>query len=161
MDWKSLFLSADGRIGKKEFWIGWVILFAASIVLGMIPLIGQIASIALIYPSVCVFSKRLHDFGKSGWLAAVPYVVGLVGTIVAFMIGGAGIFAAAMSGQGGDDPAAAAAAMSGMGGALAIFGLIFLFYIAYTLWVGLSSGDPGENRYGPAPADGQVGAPVL
>ena len=66
MNWQFLFLSANGRIGQKDFWIGFLILFVAGIILGMIPVLGQIISIALIYPWVCLYSKRLHDFGKTG-----------------------------------------------------------------------------------------------
>lgn len=155
MDWKHLFLSADGRIGQKDFWVGWLILFVAGLVLGLIPFIGQIAAIVLIYPSVCVFSKRLHDMGKSGWLAAAPYIVGIVALIIAIMMGGAGIVTAALSGNAENDPAAAAAVLSGLGGAVGVMMLAGVFGIAFTLWVGLSKGDPGENRYGPAP-----GAPL-
>ena len=161
MDWKNLYLSADGRIGKKEFWIGWIVLFAVGIVANLIPLINMIAGFVLIYPTVCVYSKRLHDSGKTGWLAALPYAVFIVAMVIGIAMFGTGIFAAAMSGSSGNDPAAAAAAMSGMGGFFGVMGLAFLFYIAFTLWVGLSNGDPGENRYGPPPGGAGGAAPSV
>ena len=132
MDWKTLFLTANGRIGQKDFWIGWVILFAAGFILGMIPFLGMIIGIALIYPNVCVFSKRLHDFGKSGWLAAVPYAIACVGLILMMVVGGAGM-------------------MASLGGAMLILLLMFVAGVAFLLWVGLTKGDPGENQYGPPP----------
>lgn len=148
MDWKTLFLTADGRIGKRDFWIGFAILFVAGLVLGMIPLLGQIVSIALIYPWVCVYSKRLHDMGKTGWLVLAPVGVMVVAFIIAFMMGGAALMGAGMAGS---DAAAGTAAMAGMGGAALVILLACLANLAFLLWVGLSNGDPGENRFGPPP----------
>jgi uncharacterized membrane protein YhaH (DUF805 family) len=144
MDWKKLFLDANGRIGQKDFWIGFVILFVIGIILQMIPKIGQIAGILLLYPWVCLYSKRLHDMGKTGWLQLIPIAVFCVAMILAFITGGA----AMLTGAAGGNPAAA---MAGMGMAGLIFGLAFLVWIGFLLWVGLSKGEPGENQYGPAP----------
>jgi hypothetical protein len=36
MDWKALFFSADGRIGRSAFWIGWLVLLGVNVVLGWI-----------------------------------------------------------------------------------------------------------------------------
>ena len=145
MNCQFLFLSANGRIGQKDFWIGWLILFVANIVLGMIPVLGMLISLALIYPSICIYSKRLHDFGKTGWLAAVPFAIGLVAGVFAMFAGGAAMFGAA-SGN-------AAAASGGFMAALAGMGLVMLLafaaWIGFTLWVGLSKGDPAANQYGP------------
>jgi uncharacterized membrane protein YhaH (DUF805 family) len=144
MNWQYLFLRADGRIGQKDFWLGWLILFVAGIVLGMIPLLGMLISLALIYPNVCVFSKRLHDFGKTGWLAAAPYVILLVASVIAMAMGGAAMFSA-MSGS----AAGTAAAMTGLGLGMGIFVLAGLACLAFLLWVGLTKGDPAPNKYGP------------
>ena len=85
MDWKSLFLSADGRIRRSEFWIGWLVIFAVNALLGwVIPLL----SILLIYPTVCIFSKRLHDMGKTGWLQLAPIVVQHAGAVARHRITG-------------------------------------------------------------------------
>ena len=144
MNWQYLFLRADGRIGQKDFWLGWLILFAAGIILGMIPLLGMIIGLALIYPNVCLYSKRLHDFGKSGWLAAVPYAIFVVAGIIAAVTGGASMLGA-MTGS----ATGAAAAMTGMGLALGVFALAGLACIAFLLWIGLTKGDPAANQYGP------------
>jgi uncharacterized membrane protein YhaH (DUF805 family) len=148
MDWKTLFLTADGRIGKRDFWIGFAILFVANLVLGMIPFLGMLISLLLIYPTVCIYSKRLHDAGRTAWLMLVPFGVVVVCMIIAFMMGGAALMGAGMAGS---DSAAGAAAMAGMGGAALVIMLGFLVNIAFVLWVGLSNGDPGENRFGPPP----------
>jgi len=151
MDWKNLFLSPGGRIGQKEFWIGWVILFVIGIILNYLPqgikMIGSVISLAMIYPTVCVYSKRLHDAGRSGWLAALPYAVAIIGVILAVIVGGAGMLAM-LSG----DTSAAAGGMAGVGMAGLIMLGILVFYIAYTLWVGLAKSDPAPNQYGPPPS---------
>ena len=72
IDWARLFLSADGRIGRQTFWIAVVILFIANAVLVMIPIIGWLVNILLFWSAIAVFTKRLHDFGRTGWWQIVP-----------------------------------------------------------------------------------------
>ena len=145
MDWQKLFLSAQGRIGQKDFWIGFAILFVANLVLGMIPILGMLISLALIYPNVCVYAKRLHDFGKTGWLILAPIGITFLLGIIAGVVGGGAMMAAASSG--GDS-----AGMAAMFGSMGIFLLIiFIVNIAFLLWVGLTKGDPATNQYGPPP----------
>ena len=149
MDWKTLFLSANGRIGRQPFWIGVAILFVAGMVLNFIPIIGQLAALALTYCWVCLYSKRLHDFGKTGWLAALPFALILVLMIVSIMsLGGM----AAMGAFSGSEDAMAGAAMGGMGVMALASMLIALLALAFLLWVGLTPGEPGANRYGEPPA---------
>lgn len=149
MDWKSLFFTADGRISRQTFWIGVLILFAVNIVLGWIPLIGWLISLVTIYCSVCLYSKRLHDMGKSGWLQLAPWAVGLVLCLIGFAIGGTAMMAGwAMHPDGYDmNPAA----FAGMGVAAGFVGLASLVGLAFLLWAGLTPGEAGENRYGPSP----------
>lgn len=142
-DWKTLFLEPNGRIGQKDYWIGVGILFAAGLVLGWIPLIGTLVSLASIYFGICVSSKRLHDMGKSGWLAAIPYGVTALAVVLSAMtfIGGM------MSAGYGDD----FGAMAGMGGAVSLWGLAFLVNLGFLIWLGVTAGQPGDNLYGPPP----------
>ncbi|AOM42910.1 DUF805 domain-containing protein [Xenorhabdus hominickii] len=68
--------SFKGRIGRKEFWVGIGICFALIFILltlhGMNILSMNYAAIGvvlLLYPTVAIFSKRLHDRNKSsGWV---------------------------------------------------------------------------------------------
>lgn len=143
LDWKALFLDAKGRIGQKDYWIGIGILFAAGIVLGWVPLIGTIVSIASIYFGVCVSSKRLHDMGRSGWLAAIPYGV----TALAVVLSAATMFGGIMSAANGSD----FGALAGMGAATSVWGLAFLVNIGFLIWLGVTAGQPGDNAYGPSP----------
>ena len=149
MDWKFLFFSADGRISRQTFWIGALILLGIGVVLGWIPILGWLISLALIYCWVCLYSKRLHDFGKSGWLQLAPLAI----TIVLFGIGMAGMGgAAAMGAFSGHDETAQAAMMGGAGLAALCMGLAFLIGIGFLLWVGLTPGEAGANKYGEPPA---------
>ena len=114
---------------------------------GWIPLLGFILSIALIWPNLAITVKRLHDMGHTGWLAAIPYVVGIVGTIIAVMMMGASVFmnAAALENE---DPAAILALI---GPAFGLFGLMFLVGLGFLLWIGLTDSQRGDNRFGPNP----------
>ena len=147
IDFQSLLFSFQGRTRRSHFWIAWLLIFAASIVLGWIPLLGLLVSLVLIWPNVAITVKRLHDMGQSGWLAAIPYAVGLVGTIVAFgMIGMSAV--ANAGGIDSDDPAAALALFAPVFG---LFGVMFLVGIGFLLWIGLTDSQPGDNKYGPNP----------
>ncbi len=147
MDWTKLFFSPDGRIGRQAYWIGWLVLFGANSLLGWTGIVPILA----IYCWVCISAKRFHDMGKSGWLAAIPVTVGFVVPIVAMMVFGAGIVLAAINGE-NNDPAAAAAVMSGLGSALLLILVAGLVGLVFLIWQGVAQSDPNENRYGPPPA---------
>lgn len=149
MDFQKLFLSANGRIGRSEFWAGWCILFVANLVLHFIPVIGWIAALVMIYCWVCVYSKRLHDMGKSGWLQIIPMVVMFGGVIFAVVAGIGAVIGAGASG--GSDAAAVTAALGGVGIMFLVLALCLLISLGFLLWVGLSASEPGDNRYGPSP----------
>jgi uncharacterized membrane protein YhaH (DUF805 family) len=148
-DWKRLFLSADGRIGRQEFWIGFLLMLGVSVILRFIPILGTLATLALIYPQVCVGSKRLHDIGKSGYLMILPFGVCAIGFIAAGIFGGMAVMGSIMGGSSG--ASALGASLAGMGLAAGLAGLAVLFALGFTIWVGVATGQPGENQYGPAP----------
>ena len=146
-DWKHLFFSFEGRTRRSHFWIGWLVCLGAGVVAGWLPLIGLVISIALIWPNLAVTVKRLHDMGHTGWLAAIPYVVGIIGGIAAIsMMGATAIMNA--SALEAEDPAAI---MALLGPAFGLFALIFLVALGFLLWVGLTDSQRGDNRFGPNP----------
>lgn len=69
-------LSFKGRIGRKPFWFGIVIWFLLIVMTSSLqtyfsfsPYILLLLVILLLYPLAAIFTKRLHDRGKSGgWL---------------------------------------------------------------------------------------------
>ncbi|MCB1377003.1 MAG: DUF805 domain-containing protein [Alphaproteobacteria bacterium] len=93
MDWKYLFTSFEGRIGRQQMWMGVIVICAVSFIasaldwiLGTISLdrgfgiIGGIVSLISIYPSLALYAKRWHDRGKSGWWSLI-ILVPLIGVI--------------------------------------------------------------------------------
>jgi len=91
MDWQYLFLSFEGRIGRKSFWLGVVAFIVVSIIgsvldslLGTrsngVGIIGVIIAIVCIYPAFALYAKRWHDRNKSGWwslIAIIPIIGGV------------------------------------------------------------------------------------
>jgi uncharacterized membrane protein YhaH (DUF805 family) len=144
MDWKTLFLSPYGRIGQRDFIIAFLMLLFANIVIGNLGTFSFLG-ILLFYPGVCVVAKRLHDFGKSGWLILVP-LLGTFGAGVAAGIGGAAAIFAVFSGS-----------VSGIG-ALGLAGVLLLGMVAvvvlsigFIVWVLATPSDGSDNVYGPTP----------
>lgn len=146
-DWQKMLLSFEGRARRSHFWIGWLILLGAGVVAGWIPFLGILISLALIWPNLAITVKRLHDMGHSGWLAAIPWGVSIIGSIIAFsMIGMAAITQSqAME----NDDALAIFAL--IGPAFGLVAIILLACFGFLLWIGLTDSKPGANAYGPNP----------
>jgi uncharacterized membrane protein YhaH (DUF805 family) len=71
----------DGRARRQEFWIFFLASFVVSCVVGWIPVIGWLISLAFFVPSIAVGTRRLHDTGRSGWLQLLA-LIPLVGLII-------------------------------------------------------------------------------
>ncbi len=147
IDWMHLMFKFDGRIRRSHFGMAWLILFVAGFVVGWIPLLGTLLSIALLWPNLAIAVKRLHDMGRSGWFAAIPYAAVLIGSIVAFIMVGAAAFMNVDAFENED----ALAMLAILGPALGIFGLVSLIGLGFLLWIGLTPGQPGSNRFGNNP----------
>lgn len=87
-----LYLSHDGRIGRRLFWQALLALAAGGVVLGALLTIAglpaeraeALVNLLLLWPTVAVLSKRWHDRNRSGWwvlILLVP-VLGMVWTLV-------------------------------------------------------------------------------
>jgi len=69
----------DGRAGRSEFWF-WILFVVAvsmainiaSMMLGILTIVGWIFQLAIIIPSIAVGIRRMHDVGKSGWFVLIP-----------------------------------------------------------------------------------------
>ena len=92
MDWKYLFTSLEGRIGRQSYWMGVIAVSVISIVASLLDvvlgtmgeegvgIISGIAGLAMIYPIIVLYAKRWHDRNKSGWwtlISLVPVIGGL------------------------------------------------------------------------------------
>ena len=77
IDWAELFFSSTGRVARTPFLIAAAVLIAiamvyeASLPPGAHWLTGWFVYPGLLFSGCCVLSRRLHDRGRSGWLAAV------------------------------------------------------------------------------------------
>ena len=146
MDWKSLFFTAEGRIGRQAFWIGWLMLLGAHVIAGWIPLIGQLVGLIAVFAWVCLCSKRLHDMGRSGWWQVLPIVLGPVLIVGSAMSIGFSAILGEITNSDTDW-----ATLAGVGGLMVSVAIAFIAVAAFTLWVGISEGQHGDNRYGEPP----------
>lgn len=146
-DWKSALLNFNGRLRRQHFWISFLIIFGLSLVLGWIPILGWLISFALIWPTVAIQVKRLHDMGKTGWFALIPWVATIVGSIMIISSVGAAVFLNPESID-NEDPTAVLALLGGMMGGLSLMTLVGLGFL---LWIGASDSQRGDNKYGPNP----------
>ena len=87
------FAQFDGRASKTEYWSyflvhAFIVIVATAIgrIVGL-PIIGYVASLALLIPFLAVSVRRLHDVGKPGWFVVLFFIpiVGIVLWLV-FMV---------------------------------------------------------------------------
>lgn len=146
IDWVKLFFSFNGRIRRSHYWIGWAIVFVASLVLALIPFLN-VLGLLLYWPHLAIGVKRLHDMGKTGWLIAIPYVVQIIAAIYLFGTIGFAVFADPDRLE--NMPPEEALALMGPGfGALM---LSFVVALGFWIWMGVAEGQRGTNKYGPDP----------
>lgn len=144
MDWGKLFFSAHGRTGRKDFWITFLILVGAGLLIGWIPFVGLV----ILYSGICIRSKRLHDMGRTGWLQLVPVLTYVAVTIFTLYY----VIGAIIAGANWNHLTETAATVGLAIGGLTLFGswmVAFLVDIAFLLWIGLSEGEASDNRFGP------------
>jgi uncharacterized membrane protein YhaH (DUF805 family) len=151
MTWQSVFFSANGRMGRNDFWIAALILFGAGFISMFLHALAVIAWLVIWYCWICIGSKRLHDAGRSGWLVLIPVLAGFVAGCLSAVIGGAAAISAIASG-GQYDPGSLGLLWGSLGLAAMLFSGAGLVNLVFLLWVGLSAGDASDNRYGPPPS---------
>lgn len=150
----SKYADFSGRARRSEFWFfylftilvsfGFTILTAFDIATGLplFTILGGLASLALILPSLAVSVRRLHDTGRSGWQLVFWYLVPWLLVIpVAILAGLGGALA-------GGDPTSTAIAI------IAALGLAFLLPLAGAIVLFVyfvSDTKPEDNKYGPSP----------
>ena len=133
--WIQLFTSPSGRISRRQFWLHGVLpLFGASIVLGWIPIIGQILMLGFLWGGICIAFKRFHDVGYPGWYSLIY----LVPMVAAGVLVGLGMFITSII-----DLAWLLAEI--------LWGIGFLIGLAQFIFVYVRIGQEGENRFGPDP----------
>lgn len=76
----SLLTTTEGEIRQRDFWSGALVLFAAGIIANLIPVVGGVLAIVLLYPWTCLALKRLRDNGRPALWAVALVLLGLVST---------------------------------------------------------------------------------
>jgi uncharacterized membrane protein YhaH (DUF805 family) len=138
MDWKYLLTDLDGRINRKPYWIGILVLLVIGLGLQAIgygnggEALAIIFGLVLLYPSFAINVKRAHDRDRPTWLVVVFFAVLILLNVLQLL----GL------GQTADGPTT-----------LYLVIAIPWFIFAVYLFVELAClrGTSGDNRYGPDP----------
>jgi uncharacterized membrane protein YhaH (DUF805 family) len=148
MNFVNLLFGLQGRVGRRQFWLGLVIIAAVEIALYLVlgvPLstdasldrrariLQAIIQLLGLYPLVAIVVKRLHDRNQPTAWAGLIVAVTLVTTVIDLL----GL---------ADDP-------DKMGFGMLVFGLIVLVIgLGFLIELGFRRGTAGPNQYGPEPA---------
>ncbi len=168
MDWQYLYTQMDGRIGRKQFWLGAVVMVVIGIVLSILVnfftggfnmtpaadaetamaafraacIANIVVFVLLVWPLAALMIKRRHDRGSSG--NDVWAYIGLA--LVAQLLTLFGIDYSAVQIPGTDSYVVTPGFMSGgLGFIVGIFALYLLVVC------GFLKGNEGANAYGPDP----------
>ncbi len=72
----------EGRASRSEYWY-WMLfsVLICAVLSTIFPLLGLIFALAIFFPSISVFVRRMHDTGRSGWWFFLSFIP-LIGSIV-------------------------------------------------------------------------------
>lgn len=152
LNYAALLLSHQGRLRRRLYWRATLVLVAASLAAPIIPRVGLaisgVVSLAAAWCFVCIYIRRLHDIGRSGWWQ----LVGWIGAAVLAATGVIGVIPA--MGRFIESRQQERDAVLALGDASGAFGLIVLammLMLGFHLWLGVMRGTRGPNRFGPDP----------
>ena len=86
-DWfeivKKDYLNFDGTVSRKDY----AVYFLPALIICIIPVIGQIASLALLLPNIGFGIRRLNDLKLPVWLILMPIIpiIGLIALLLVFL----------------------------------------------------------------------------
>lgn len=126
----------SGRAPRAEFW--WFFLF--QLLVSLIPLVGTLAALAFLIPSLAVTVRRFHDIGRSGWWYLLPVAVGIAMLTLLFAMAGANALA---------NPGALSNIAFGGVGLVAV--LVFMGVLVLQLVWLCTPSQPFGNKWGPNP----------
>lgn len=151
VNWLSFFFSPKGRMSRLAYVAAFaVILFLCALmfsVFGVVPVVNWTFVIVFFYFATCLASKRLHDFGQSGWWASMPFLVVYVYGVLEFCLycASLGLFGAEIR----TDSVVRLIDRS----TDEAFGYILLSMLLGYAVLALVPGQRGENRFGPPPSE--------
>lgn len=145
MDLTYILTSTEGRLRRKHFWIGLIILIVGAIILSFvlgiiagvlfeptsiaIRFVGLLISLAMLFPAYAVYAKRFQDRNKNPQLALIGPGLGVLNSLLTVV---------GITGNGGALDMVFAIALIGIG-------------IWYLIDLGILDGTVGPNAYGPDP----------
>ena len=102
------YFNFEGRASKSEFWyfylFGVIVLFAAGVLIGMLlptdesydTLVFWVIYLPLFFPIIAVTARRIHDFGRSGWMQCIFIPGFIVAEILSYNAAGWVIYIATL-----------------------------------------------------------------
>ncbi|MBT3592876.1 DUF805 domain-containing protein [Hellea sp.] len=163
---RKILLSPSGRMGRKDFWVGLFILTLLSAVFNFaLQKLGNTNTaflISLPFPflvlhmTYCVYGKRLHDMGRSFWpLTGMIVLLIFVAIIVMLAFGGTEYFSEFSQYDRKEDidpeeieRIKIAYQKNLSEGNATVYNIMASIIFIFTLWCGISKGDPNTNSYG-------------
>jgi uncharacterized membrane protein YhaH (DUF805 family) len=136
-----------GRAGRKEYWVSIGLLLLVGVGLALLHVSG--ASGVTTFLWFIVWGRRLHDFNRSAVWVLAPLVAMIAVAIGGLLLGGDTLMAAVKYSETGQGTISEAGALWLFG----LFGALLSIQAGFTIWLGVKSGDAGDNRFGPPPKD--------
>ena len=72
----------EGRMSKRDYWMYMI----PALILGFVPVVGQLIALALLLPNLGATARRFHDLGKTGWMQLIDLVCPPIGPIVVLLM---------------------------------------------------------------------------
>ncbi|WP_165188187.1 DUF805 domain-containing protein [Caulobacter soli] len=130
--------SFQGRLRRRDYWLLGLLIGVVTVAVVVLLLLAfgvkpederlSLAGLLVIWPSLAMMVKRIHDRNKSGWLALVYWVPSIASNIV--------------------DMAPADSFVAPRMGLKIVAGIIGLWFL---IEFGFMDGTQGPNRYGKSP----------
>lgn len=153
VNFKYLYTAFDGRISRKPFWLGAIVLFLAGLALSLVvvwpltalsaglgKILSLLLSLLLLYPGIALSTKRLHDRNKPVALVWIFVAPGLIYQVADLL----GLVTRAVSIQG-----QTLLVPTAIGTVLGLISLVVGIWALITL--GIRKGTAGPNPHGPDP----------
>jgi uncharacterized membrane protein YhaH (DUF805 family) len=140
-----VFAYLNGRSSRGEYWIGIALLLLVGIGLAVANISGASAAVTFLW--ILVWARRLHDFGRSGWVILIPMGLMIAVSVAAFALGGDELLNIMRYTQTNSGEVSERGAYF----FLALVSAVLLIQGGFTIWLGARAGEPGSNRFGPPP----------
>ena len=148
MRWIASLFSSNGRLAPTGFWVGFLALSAVGLAALTVPRVGALLWLAMLYPWTCLYARRLHDLGRSGWFQLVAWAVNLALMVIAIVLIGGALVTGFSEPQG---MMLALTEIAGTMGGITLTAGLGIFNLVWLVWLGTASGERDANRFGPAP----------